>query len=47
MTNAEPTNVPKPRRRWLRFSLRTLMVFVLFVSLGLGALTMFGIRRAV
>ncbi len=32
----EPTTTPKPRRRWLQFSLRTLMVVVLLVALPLG-----------
>ena len=35
MTTA-PTTTPKPRRRWLQFSLRTLMVVVLLVALPLG-----------
>jgi hypothetical protein len=40
MSATSAPTTPKPRRRWLQFSLRTLMVFVLFVSLGVGALTM-------
>jgi hypothetical protein len=35
MTTAPPTT-PKPRRCWLQFSLRTLMVLVLVVGAGLG-----------
>ena len=35
MTTA-PTTTPKPRRRWLQFSLRTLMVLMLVLGCGLG-----------
>ena len=35
MTTA-PTRTPKPRRRWLQFSLRMMMVLVVIVSLPLG-----------
>jgi hypothetical protein len=33
---AAPARTPKPRRRWLQFSLRTVMVAVLFLGCGLG-----------
>lgn len=33
---AVPTTTPKPRRRWLRFSLRTLMVSMLVTGIGLA-----------
>ena len=39
MTTA-PTTTPLPRRRWLQFSLRTLMVLVLVVSVPLGWVAM-------
>jgi hypothetical protein len=29
MTTTAPTTIPKPRRRWLQFSLRTLLVLIL------------------
>ena len=32
----EPTTTPKPRRRWLQFSLRTMLVLVLIFGAGLG-----------
>jgi hypothetical protein len=32
----EPSTTPKPRHRWPQFSLRTLMVFVLAISVPLG-----------
>jgi hypothetical protein len=32
----EPTTAPKPRRRWLQFSLRTVMVIVLMFGCGMG-----------
>ena len=32
----EPTTTPKPRRRWLQFSLRTLMVLMLVIGCGFG-----------
>jgi hypothetical protein len=35
MTTVPPTT-PKPRRRWLQFSLRTLLLLVLFVGSGMG-----------
>lgn len=31
-----PTTTPKPKRRWLQFSLRTMLVLVLVVSVPLG-----------
>jgi hypothetical protein len=31
-----PSTTPKPRRRWLQFSLRTLMVLLLVLGAGLG-----------
>jgi hypothetical protein len=36
MIRTTPTTTPKPRRRWLQFSLRTLMVLMLLVSVPLG-----------
>jgi len=39
MTTA-PTTTPKPRRRWLQFSLRTLMMLVLMFGVGFGWLGM-------
>ena len=36
MTTAEPSTTPKPRRRWLQFSLRTLMVLMLVLGCGFG-----------
>ncbi len=38
MTTA-PTTTRKPRRRWLQFSLRTLLVLMLVTSVPLGRLT--------
>ena len=38
MTTA-PTTTPKPRRRWLQFSLRTVMVLVLVLGAGFGWLS--------
>ncbi len=35
MTTTEPTT-PKPRRRWLQFSLRTMLVLVLLLGVGFG-----------
>jgi hypothetical protein len=35
MTTA-PTTTPKPRRRWLQYSLRTLLVLMLVLGCGLG-----------
>jgi hypothetical protein len=35
-----PTTAPKPRRRWLQYSLRGLMVLVLAIGCGLGWLGM-------
>ena len=35
MTTA-PTTTPKPKRRWLQFSLRTLMVVMVVFGTGLG-----------
>src|ERR1700674_3567123 len=31
-----PTAAPKPRRRWFQFSLRTLMLLMVVISVGLG-----------
>jgi lipopolysaccharide export system protein LptC len=36
----EHTTTPKPRRRWLQFSLRTLLVLMLAFGCGLGWLGM-------
>ena len=36
VTTAEPSTTPKPRRRWLQFSLRTMIALVLFVGSGMG-----------
>jgi hypothetical protein len=36
MRTAEPTSNRKPKHRWLQFSLRTLLVLVLIVSMPLG-----------
>ena len=41
----EPPITPKARRRWLQFSLRTLMVLVLIIGAGLGWVGM-KLRRA-
>ncbi len=35
-----PPPTPKPRRRWLQFSLRTVLVLVLLISVPLGWLGM-------
>ena len=35
MSTTSP-NTPKPRRRWLQFSLRTVMIWMLAVSVSLG-----------
>ena len=40
-----PTTTPKPRRRWLQYSLRTLLVLMLVISVPLGVLAS-KIRRA-
>jgi hypothetical protein len=32
----DPTTTPKPKRRWLRFSLRTLLVVFLVIGIGLA-----------
>ena len=34
--STKPPPTPKPRRRWLQFSLRTTMVLILSVSVSLG-----------
>ncbi|MCE9547089.1 MAG: hypothetical protein K8T25_16565 [Planctomycetia bacterium] len=34
----QPTPVPRSRRRWFQYSLRTLLVFVLVASVGCGCL---------
>ena len=36
MTTAEPSTTPKSRRRWLQFSLRTMLVLMLVFGAGLG-----------
>ncbi len=36
MTMTQPPTTPKPRRRWLQFSLRTLMVLMLVFGCGFG-----------
>jgi hypothetical protein len=33
---AAPTEAPRPRRRWLQFSLRTLLVVMLVAALGMA-----------
>ena len=38
MTTTEPTTTPMPRRRWLQFSLRTLMLLVLMLLMVLRVL---------
>ena len=40
MNSTDPTTTPKPRRRWLQFSLRTLLVLVLVIGCGFGWLGM-------
>ena len=37
--NTEPTTTPKPRRRWLQFSLRTMLILMLVISVPLGWFT--------
>jgi hypothetical protein len=34
--STKPPPTPKPRRRWLQFSLRTLMIVMLLASGGMG-----------
>jgi hypothetical protein len=36
MTTTSAPPAPKPRRRWLQFSLRTLLVLMLVLGCGLG-----------
>jgi len=45
MTTTSPPTTTKPRRRWLQFSLWTLMVLVVLVSVPLGWLEM-NVRQA-
>lgn len=44
--NIEATSIPKPqRRRWFQFSLRTMMILILFLSLPLGRFA-YNLRQA-